>query len=311
MFSSCSTGEDPEKALHQPVSKKAIKPATALVYNIHHLDCAVDGAIFLDMITAVIGSAKPEIRKTNELVSTNLIRFDQESQILSGEKKLKPWQKNETGYDFLIIRNVYEKEHSKYSLNEALAITIRETWEIRRVSDPAVARSWSVVYMIQGTITYADEEKKRIAAEKEVELIMSPARKPITDAIYSVIDANRPDEAAAPRSAPPQTAASENRAPIIDAEFQSSTEARFDSSYTNVTAATTSLDVRATDPDGDPLTYQWGGASGELKGKGGKLRWKRAIQDGAIAEDKVQLTVTDGRGGKAVREFIFPRVKND
>ena len=62
---------------------------------------------------------------------------------------------------------------------------------------------------------------------------------------------------------------------------------------------TLTLEVTASDPDGDPLQYEWRATAGQITGTGKAVTWS-GYQPGAT----VFVTVTDGHGGRATSKFV-------
>jgi hypothetical protein len=89
-----------------------------------------------------------------------------------------------------------------------------------------------------------------------------------------------------------------NRAPAFPSSIRDEQQTRFvydddGRLYTGYTAIT--VKSPATDPDGDPLTYRWSGAS-DLKAKGPSVVWERPVNLGRLGSGTLRLTVSDGRG---------------
>ena len=68
----------------------------------------------------------------------------------------------------------------------------------------------------------------------------------------------------------------------------------------------------AVDPDGDPLTYTWETAQGDVYGEGPTIEWGAPTEEGLY---RLSVTVEDGRGGSAdfstslrVRANIVPEI---
>jgi len=72
-----------------------------------------------------------------------------------------------------------------------------------------------------------------------------------------------------------------------------------------VVGVTTTIEIKASDPDGDSLTYTWTSTVGSLTGNGPKCVWKRPIVMGRPFHGVVTVVATDGKGGKTSREIIF------
>lgn len=71
-------------------------------------------------------------------------------------------------------------------------------------------------------------------------------------------------------------------------------------------AASIRLKRGATDPDGDRVTYRWTASNGKIKGNGLRARWDRVMRGPDNPKPGVvTITALDGRGGKAVRKFVF------
>lgn len=73
----------------------------------------------------------------------------------------------------------------------------------------------------------------------------------------------------------------------------------------NMTGVTTTIEITVTDPDNDPLTYQWYCSTGSVKGDGPKGVWTRPIEMGRPSPGIVTVVVNDGKGGNASRDFNF------
>jgi len=72
-----------------------------------------------------------------------------------------------------------------------------------------------------------------------------------------------------------------------------------------VVGVTTTIEIKASDPDGDSLTYTWTATVGSITGDGPKCVWKRPIVMGQPGPGVVTVVVTDGKGGRISREFVF------
>jgi outer membrane protein OmpA-like peptidoglycan-associated protein len=115
-----------------------------------------------------------------------------------------------------------------------------------------------------------------------------------------------------PPPLPPPPVASENRPPAVRARCEPCTVE---------IGRTSTVIADASDPDGDPLTYQWSAPAGSLANRSDRQTpWTAPMQEGPVP---VTVTVTDGRGGTAtdavtiqvirpaVREFVFEDVHFD
>ncbi|MFW6126378.1 MAG: DNRLRE domain-containing protein [Chloroflexota bacterium] len=58
----------------------------------------------------------------------------------------------------------------------------------------------------------------------------------------------------------------------------------------------TTVACEASDPDGDPLTYDWTATKGTFSGTGATVTWMAPNEDGAYT---IRVTVSDGKGGTA------------
>lgn len=91
-------------------------------------------------------------------------------------------------------------------------------------------------------------------------------------------------------SPPPPPPPPSNRSPIA------SCSARTDRIYAG-SGDTAAVQVRASDPDNDPLTYTWTTNGGAVEGSGPDVRWNSAGT--APGTYTVRVRVDDGRGGTA------------
>jgi outer membrane protein OmpA-like peptidoglycan-associated protein len=117
---------------------------------------------------------------------------------------------------------------------------------------------------------------------------------------------------APPAPQPPPPAAAPNRPPGVRARCEPCTVE---------IGKTSTVSADATDPDGDPLTYAWSAAAGQLTSASDRQSpWTAPMQEGPVP---VTVTVNDGRGGSAtdavtiqvvrpvVKEFTFEDVHFD
>jgi hypothetical protein len=58
----------------------------------------------------------------------------------------------------------------------------------------------------------------------------------------------------------------------------------------------------ATDPDGDELSYNWSTSEGRITGEGATVTWTAPLSEGSY---NVTVTVTDGHGGKAMKQITI------
>lgn len=75
------------------------------------------------------------------------------------------------------------------------------------------------------------------------------------------------------------------------------------------TGQTTSLSASASDPDGDPLSYQWTASQGTFSNSNGaNTVWTAPAQTGNVT---ATITVQDGRGGRATASVTLQVVPRD
>jgi hypothetical protein len=66
------------------------------------------------------------------------------------------------------------------------------------------------------------------------------------------------------------------------------------------------LETTATDPDGDPLRWDWSATSGNLEASGNQATWS-----GMKIDDEVTLTVDDGKGGTRTHKWIYAKEEGE
>ena len=108
-------------------------------------------------------------------------------------------------------------------------------------------------------------------------------------------DATAPAATATPLPTPPA-----NRPPTADFTFQPEGVARGDNNQTVVTFTAT-----ASDPDGDPLTFEWRFTLGTPPSATGQVA---TTTFPGLLPYTVTLTVSDGRGGTVTVEKTVPLI---
>ena len=90
-----------------------------------------------------------------------------------------------------------------------------------------------------------------------------------------------------------------NRVPIIQSFTSSSSVLELCpfAGPCSLTGTKVSLEVKATDPDNDYLTYSYSVTKGEILGSGALVNWELKA---ALGEQTARVEVTDRRGGKAI-----------
>ena len=91
-----------------------------------------------------------------------------------------------------------------------------------------------------------------------------------------------------------------NRSPSIESFTSSLTRIEICPFYPKSWArpeAEVELVVKASDPDGDSLSYEYSTNEGKISGQGKSVLWD--LRDLPLGPHEVRVTVTDGKGGKA------------
>jgi hypothetical protein len=96
----------------------------------------------------------------------------------------------------------------------------------------------------------------------------------------------------------------ENRSPKIAPVVSKMDRFDYDAAGRTV-GVTTTIKISASDADGDPLAYTWTASPGSITGNGPEGVWSRPIVMGRPSPGVVTVMVTDGKGGRTSREFVF------
>jgi YD repeat-containing protein len=96
----------------------------------------------------------------------------------------------------------------------------------------------------------------------------------------------------------------ENRAPRIDDRVSRTNAFRYDAAG-RVIGVTTTIEISATDAEGDVLRYEWTASVGTIVGDGPKGVWARPLDMGRPAAGAVTVVVTDSKNGSSSRTFTF------
>lgn len=93
-----------------------------------------------------------------------------------------------------------------------------------------------------------------------------------------------------------------NRSPVIEPVVKRMDSYRYDDAG-RIIGITTTIEIKATDPDGDKLEYSWKATNGDIINQGTKVTWKRLLDMGQPAIGEITVLVTDSKGGKVSRIF--------
>ena len=110
-----------------------------------------------------------------------------------------------------------------------------------------------------------------------------------------------------PPEPPPQDG---NRPPVFPSQTRETT---VDNEYAIVMGTpqisaqtlTIKLSPGATDPDGDPLTYEWSASNGNITGSGLTATWQRVVTNYQPVPGTVTVTAKDGKGGTATYQMAI------
>lgn len=100
-----------------------------------------------------------------------------------------------------------------------------------------------------------------------------------------------------------------NRAPQFPSPLRtsSSAESQYDNNGRLIGVVTTiTVLSAATDADGDAITYSWSSSNGGITGNGLIGTWNRVLANGKAQGGTATITASDGRGGTAKADFVFP-----
>jgi hypothetical protein len=90
-----------------------------------------------------------------------------------------------------------------------------------------------------------------------------------------------------------------NRLPVI-ASLEAEANRVFPSGSTQIVCI-------ASDPDGGELSYAWSAGAGEIDGAGAMVTWTAPHEEG---EYRIEVTVTDGRGGEDIKHVTITVTAN-
>lgn len=198
---SCSAKEaavkDQSVANEAPAAERVPPdPVRALLRRRDNSDVALMGAAFLDAIEKAAQKVSPDAQNPVLLSSGDELKLEEEKSLVvwnSGlEKKPKPkaeqWKWDPKDFDFLINRDVNSKEQPKFSILDPLKISVTETWQVNKVSDPTVTKRWTYSLTLDGGSEVAAYEK---TAAEQVEKVVAPVRGPVLKEIREFIRANK------------------------------------------------------------------------------------------------------------------------
>lgn len=100
-----------------------------------------------------------------------------------------------------------------------------------------------------------------------------------------------------------------NHAPQFPSPLRtsSSAESQYDSNGRLVGVVTTITVLSpATDADGDAISYSWSSSNGSITGNGLIGKWNRVLANGKAQGGTATITASDGKGGIAKVDFVFP-----
>jgi hypothetical protein len=108
-----------------------------------------------------------------------------------------------------------------------------------------------------------------------------------------------------PQSDATPLAAGQNRPPIIVAKKNILNNFLMDSRGQRVGLSTT-VEISASDPDGDALTFQWKANNGSAACQGASCAWRnRPVSMGRVEGGYLTVTVEDGKGGRTSRTWLM------
>ncbi len=160
------------------------------------------GVVAMDGLTSVMNyiatGVKDEVRRSTVFESGQGLDVQSEGhteiKLPVDKKSSSPaaWTRNPKDFDFLVNWEINWTEHQKTYVGEPLTLTVKETIQVEKVSDPKVTKTWTYTYDLHDPQSF---NYPKITTPEEVALdktktVIAPARGPVLNEVRSFILAN-------------------------------------------------------------------------------------------------------------------------